>query len=525
MKRYISIIAACVAAAFITGCENEVPVPEKADINLSEDIVAIPCEGTTYEVDIKTNYDWQAVVSDDVDWITVEPASGKAGKTTVTITVAGHLGHKSRMGGVFIVSENLRKQVSIAQAPAPNLDKITTSEELVSFEYEAASKSVSIVSNVDWTLSYDADWLSVTPTSGSASKDPVTLTVTVLRNSGKANRTCEVVISGGDAEDAVLNVFQEAFESIAASVHDVNFTAAGDSDNNVVTIEANVAWTATSSASWLTISPASGAKGEKVTMTLTAAPNKGEQRVATVKLTSPNSEEIINVLQEGYVRRKKTLATFKFNDAAYTDSHSPDWSTSGANAYSKGTGKGIALPEESGSDAYITWHHGEQWTETSSLPIVFITAAEGHLAVKPCGLDDGYEIHIPLTDVPSGSVATAIIGLRATDTAPRYYMAKYSIDNGATWTNADTGNSYTANNGAKANFDLKTKNVIISMKADMAIDKNISNGELLIRVVAVDKYTIKATNPSTPTSGATVRMTPATIDGVSYDGPVITLEY
>lgn len=63
------------------------------------------------------------------------------------------------------------------------------------------------------------------------------------------------------------------------------------------------------------------------------------------------------------------------------------------------------------------------------------------------------------------------------------------------------------------------------MKADMAIDKNISNGELLIRVVAVDKYTIKATNPSTPTSGATVRMTPATIDGVSYDGTVVTLEY
>lgn len=64
---------------------------------------------------------------------------------------------------------------------APSLE-INPSE--LSFDKASDTKTVSVTATRDWVASTDAEWISVQPKSGKASKDPVTVEITVLENTG-----------------------------------------------------------------------------------------------------------------------------------------------------------------------------------------------------------------------------------------------------------------------------------------------------------------------------------------------------
>lgn len=526
MKKSISIIAC--AALLFCGCQNEAPVAENPSLEVTEDIIAVPFGGVdSYEVTVTTNNDWEAKVSAEAEWLTVSPASGKSGKSALAISVSENTSHDSRMGGVTLRAGKLRKQISIAQAPAPNNDLITLSVPDVRFDHKAASSVVAVTSNVDWKASCTADWVTVAPASGKASASAANVSIAVAANTGKTNREAVVVFSGGDAKDVEFSIFQEAFESIVTSASSVSFKYDGTSTDNVVNVEANVAWTATASDSWIKVSPASGAKGATVSMTITADPNEADtERKGSVTLTGGSAVETIAVTQGGHSLTVKTIATFKVDDAAYTEAHNPDWSTAGANAYSNGTGKGIALPEEAGSKGYMTWIHSGSFETTDSKKLTFITAAEGHYAVKPAFTDDAFEFHLPVDSAPAGALFRVKLGCRAVASAPMYWSLKFSTDGGTTWTAMDTGFKEAAKNGKEANCAITTANETFNNEGVSVLPAAITNGEIIFRLECVDgTWQVQKKTVSTPTSGSTVRITPVTLKGVTYSGPVFTIEY
>lgn len=63
------------------------------------------------------------------------------------------------------------------------------------FQREAGEGSLSITANCDWTISKDADWVTVNPASGSQSQE---VTVTVTSNNTGADRTATITVKGSD---------------------------------------------------------------------------------------------------------------------------------------------------------------------------------------------------------------------------------------------------------------------------------------------------------------------------------------
>ncbi|MDR1119926.1 MAG: T9SS type A sorting domain-containing protein [Dysgonamonadaceae bacterium] len=66
--------------------------------------------------------------------------------------------------------------------------------------------SVNIQSNISWTISYVADWISVSPSSGYGDAKII---VSVSANRSLVSRSSEIIISGEAVEDRVIQVSQE----------------------------------------------------------------------------------------------------------------------------------------------------------------------------------------------------------------------------------------------------------------------------------------------------------------------------
>lgn len=526
--KHILYFAAAISASFIlAACQQQVEEEIAPVLDFSTDVVSVANTGGSSSFDINANNDWTAEVGASESWFIIDRTSGTSGSATVNVTVDECTSHRPRIGCVIVRSAGLVKQVSIAQVPAPNNDKIEVNPAELEFTYAAAEKDITLTANVDWTASVDADWVTLSTTSGKSSTSAATIKVTVSENAGKNNRNAVISIEGGDAPKVEIPVFQEAFESIVLDPTQIAFESAGGKET--ISVEANVDWTATSSASWLKIDKASGSRNVPATVTVTAEANAADAaREATITFKGGTvAQEVVKVSQKGHKITVVTLMSFKTDDPAYTDTHSPDWSTPGANDYSKGTGKGIALPEEAGSTGYMQWVSGGVFVYTASKPLTYITAKEGHFAVKPVFTDDAFEFHIPVTSVPAGSTLRMQTGLRGVAACPMYWAFKFSVDGGKTWITGESNSMQTAKNGEVSNAQITAANKTFTVDAWGTITDAVSSGEIIARMQCVDgTWQVQGKSASEPTAGATVRLTPFTDkDNNSQLGPIITLEY
>ena len=80
--------------------------------------------------------------------------------------------------------------------------------ELVFTQEDTADKTVTFSANTNWTVSYEAPWLEVTPTSGVAGEE-IVLTVSLKETEAPVKRADKVVITAGTAM-AEVSVIQEA---------------------------------------------------------------------------------------------------------------------------------------------------------------------------------------------------------------------------------------------------------------------------------------------------------------------------
>lgn len=88
--RYI-IATLAAAAALFTGCKEEGDTYFN-EIRVSQSYVGIPMEeGGSQEITVTAQGDWAITLPDGCDWLTVNPASGSAGETKVTLSAEGTL--------------------------------------------------------------------------------------------------------------------------------------------------------------------------------------------------------------------------------------------------------------------------------------------------------------------------------------------------------------------------------------------------------------------------------------------------
>ena len=104
MKLRHIFTALAAAALTLVGCQEELKVLD--EVQVSQSLVAIPVEGGSVEVTVNANDDW--AIAGAPEWLTVSPASGVAGETVVTFSAEAT---DATRDGVFYINVGEVQQV------------------------------------------------------------------------------------------------------------------------------------------------------------------------------------------------------------------------------------------------------------------------------------------------------------------------------------------------------------------------------------------------------------------------------
>lgn len=149
-------------------------------------------------VNVTSNVDWTAECNKS--WCTVSPESGSK-DGVLKVTVEANETGKDRSAKLVISSNNETRTVMITQIAGEMLE---VNVEELEFGCLSATKTITVRSNVPWTIESDSDWCTVDPASGTKS---VKVNVTVNRNFEDAVRDAVLTLKSA-GKTLTVNVSQ-----------------------------------------------------------------------------------------------------------------------------------------------------------------------------------------------------------------------------------------------------------------------------------------------------------------------------
>ena len=159
-------------------------------------------------------------------------------------------------------------------------NSLTVSPSSRSVSNAAGSTSFSVASNVSWSVSDDAGWMSFTPSSGSNNG---TITVNYDENTSSSSRTGTLTVSGGGITRNVTVVQQgqavEPYLTVTPSNLYVNNNAGSINFN----IESNISWEIKHTVDWLGKNPNTGSGNATITVNYQSNSTSGS-RSATLNV-------------------------------------------------------------------------------------------------------------------------------------------------------------------------------------------------------------------------------------------------
>jgi ligand-binding sensor domain-containing protein len=213
-----------------------------------------------------------------------------------------------------------------AEGPTVNLYIFPNNHEV---SFEAGDTTFSVSSNIDWTVTDDADWLIVSPTNGSGNG---AIIASYTANTLATSRVATITISGSGKSDSVI-VTQEGVKTLY--VIPDTFNVSYEAGDTTFSVSSNIDWTVTADADWLILNPTNGSGNVAIIASYTAN-TLATSRVATITIsgTGVNSDSV-TVTQSGnpfisvpslyalavtiYPDPVKDNLYIKFDDASLTD--------------------------------------------------------------------------------------------------------------------------------------------------------------------------------------------------------------
>jgi pimeloyl-ACP methyl ester carboxylesterase len=150
-----------------------------------------------------------------------------------------------------------------------------------------------IESNVSWTTSDDATWVTLSPSNGSNNG---TLTASFSENTSSTSRTATITVTGGGITKTVTLIQAGATNSLTISPTSKNVTSALGSESFAIT--SNVSWTTSDDATWVTLSPPSGFNNGAVTASFSQN-TSSTSRTATITVTGGSITKTVTLIQAG----------------------------------------------------------------------------------------------------------------------------------------------------------------------------------------------------------------------------------
>ena len=240
------------------------------------------------------NVSWE--ITGAPDWLTLSATTG-TGDAVVTVTASENKDiDKSRTVFLKVSSTTPKyrydKSVCVQQGAATA--SLTVDKTSLSLAPQAVTESVAVNSNVEWEAVCASSWITLSKTGDTA------LQISASENLTGAARTATVYLHRVGLTEALATISVTQSEGgVTGSTDEVKFGLDGGTKS--VEIDADVAWSAVSSApSWLAVAPGDGTAG-KVQLKITAlANNSAASRNGFVYVKIGDVEKLsIPVSQEG----------------------------------------------------------------------------------------------------------------------------------------------------------------------------------------------------------------------------------
>ncbi len=298
MKRYIINLA--VAAMMLTGCTETTDSLDRSEVlSLSTEEISMSCEGGSAPVEIYSLFPCE-IDKGGADWITTSAYKGVVGASKLTISCAKNETTTNRTASLTIGSERYGVSRNIVVNQEAFVPELEVSQDELTVSSDGATTTITVSSNIPWSISGVASWIAVSPTS--STKEKTTLTIKVSANSSTGSRTTGITIKNTDYNiNRTIQVTQKPFEPmIAISAEELTISAAGGERS--ITIDSNISWAVSDNASWITLSPSSSSGGTNKILTITAGAytNQNSPRRATIVVANSqyNITKTIAVTQE-----------------------------------------------------------------------------------------------------------------------------------------------------------------------------------------------------------------------------------
>jgi len=167
------------------------------------------------------------------------------------------------------------------------LDKTT-----LSFEIEGGSQNIAISSNETWTISNNADWITVSPQSGNGNA-----TVTIIASENEAFEARKTTLTFSSETKIVTIEVTQGAKEFYLELDKTTLTFEADGGTQNISVSSNGNWTISNDASWITASPQSGNGNATVIITAVVS-MRSEIRTARLTFSVGTKSVITDITQE-----------------------------------------------------------------------------------------------------------------------------------------------------------------------------------------------------------------------------------
>jgi Viral BACON domain/Putative binding domain, N-terminal len=265
-----------VAAAVVAGCTTSStvtsgPDPVKCQVSVASP-ATVDAGGGTGSLAITTQPECAWDASTTASWISgMSPASGQ-GAANVAFRVAPNDGTSSREAMIVVNGEQAR----VSQR-APCRFAISPASLNVSAAGGTGNVNVATLSECAWTATTDVNW--ITATSSTSGSGNGTVGFTVAPNSGD-QRVGSIIIAG---ERATVTQAGVSVSACTSTITPTSQNVAATGGTVAVSVQSRCGWTASSQASWITVTSGSTGTGNG-SVTFNVAANTGASRSGSLTI-------------------------------------------------------------------------------------------------------------------------------------------------------------------------------------------------------------------------------------------------
>ena len=213
-KHFFLAAAALISALVACQKKTEDLGPEKVEINTAE--VSLPADGGEATVNLTATVDWKAQIPAEAqEWLVVTPEEGSASASAQTVKVKALKNDGDvRFASISFLGVEQKKALIVSQKGG----KLSLGTDRIDFDKEGGEKILGFTSMAfNWSVQVPKDaqeWLTVSPSEGSASTSVQTIKIRVAKNDDY-NRSAELTFLAG-SQETFLTVDQHGPKSSEA---------------------------------------------------------------------------------------------------------------------------------------------------------------------------------------------------------------------------------------------------------------------------------------------------------------------